>query len=133
MRVQSMTVRTSAGQPASERAFAVADDPHGGRNIKPFGQGCQHFADPLRCRSELVERRIAARAEGGPTRLAAEGLDALERAMRAIADPRVDLGIGDAIVGAGAYRAREARGGDAFGRAPAAFQFAPRAYGRKWV
>ncbi len=47
VRGQGMTVRTSVGQPAGARAFAVAEDPHGSRTSAPFGQCVS--TSPTRC------------------------------------------------------------------------------------
>jgi hypothetical protein len=75
------------------------------------------------------QRSVAPGAERTTTGLAAKRLDAFRCAMRPIPNQRMELGIRDAIVRAGWCWAGEARGGDAFGLATAAFDFVPRAYG----
>ncbi len=68
---------------------------------------------------------MAAGGEGGPAGLAAQGLDALALAMRAIADERVNRGVRDAVVRAGAVWTSEAVGRDTFGCASPALEFTP--------
>jgi hypothetical protein len=102
---------------------------HRGGDIQSFGQRCQHFANPLGCGFEAIQRGVAAGAEGSITRLAAQRLDALAPSVCTVTNERVDLRIGDPIVRTRAVGAREAGGVDPFGRATATFHLPPGRHG----
>ncbi len=68
---------------------------------------------------------MASRGEGLTASLAAQGLDALSRAVGAVADERVDLRVGDAEVDAGGVVAGEALGVDLLGSATPAPDLGP--------
>ena len=88
--VQGRAVCASPRQPSRDGGVAMPEHPHGGGDREPFGQRRQHFGNPLGCGFEPVERRIAARAEGRPTGLAAQGLDSFALPMRAVTDQGMD-------------------------------------------
>jgi hypothetical protein len=123
--VKRRAVFTRPRQPAGNRRVRVAEDPRRGRDRQPLCQCCQDFATALGGGFQTVEWRIATRAKGGPTRLAAQGLDALAREVRAISDQGVDLRVGQAIVLTGAIGAGKPLCGDALGCAAAAFALTP--------
>ena len=77
----------------------------------------------MACGAPGTERRVAC--------LTAKGLDALGVTMLAIANQRVDLGIGDPEVRALQVGTGKALGVHPLGRSPPAFHLAPRAY-RCW-
>ncbi len=112
-------------QPAGDCACAVPKHPYGSSDIETFSQCGQHLAHALGGALEAVQRGIAAGAEGGPTRLAAEGLDALMLAVGAVTNEGMDLRIRAAIGGTGGGRTGTSVGVDAFGGAAPAFSVAP--------
>jgi hypothetical protein len=63
--------------------------------------------------------------------LAAKGLDALVLAMRPVTDEGMDLGVGDAMIEAGAIGAGKTVSHDAFGRTSSALEFSPRSNHRR--
>src|SRR5829696_826353 len=104
--------------PPGDRPLAVAEDAHRRRDIEPFRQGAQDLADARWRRLEPVERRAAARADLGAARLAAKVLDAVSRAVVAVADQGMDALVRDAVVRAGGRWTGIARGRAALRGAP---------------
>ncbi len=93
--VQGRTVLAGACQPGADCALAVAKHPHCRSDREPFGERTQDFGDSRGWRLEAIERGVATGGEGGRTGLTPERLNALVRAVRAIADQGVHLHVGD--------------------------------------
>jgi hypothetical protein len=53
--VEGGAVCPSSCQPGRDGGVAVTEHAHGGGHIEPFGQGCQHFANPVGCGFEAIE------------------------------------------------------------------------------
>ena len=96
--VQARAVRASSGEPGGDRRMAMTEDAFRCRDAEPFRHGRQDFAHTLYRRFEPIEGRMATGGEGGSARLAAQGLDALVLAVRAVTDQCMDLPGGDPIV-----------------------------------
>ena len=130
--VQGGAVLTGPREPGGECAFAVAKHPYGSANSEPFRQCTQDFRHTCRCGFEAIERCVTPGGERGPTGLTAEGLDALDLAMRAVAHEGMDGGVDDTEIDAGGVRAREAISSDPLGCTSPALAFPPRAGQREW-
>ena len=130
--VQRRTVLAGACQPGGDRRVGMTKHPFRCRDVQPFGQRRQHFADTPARRLEPIERRVAPGAERRPARLTAQGLDALTLAMRADADEGVDVGVGDTVIDTGGVGTGEAIGGDAFRSTASALEFAPGVNRWRW-
>ena len=96
------------------------------RRIQPFGERCQHFADPVRRGFQAVQGRVATGAEGGSTRLAPKCLNLISFTMRAIANKGMNSSIRDAIVRAGRLGAGISLRVDSLMCTPATLDLAPR-------
>ena len=123
--VQGVRVPTCTSEPPRNSGLSKAEDPLGGGRIEPFGQSREHHGDLLRGRFQAIQGGVASSAQRGAARLTAKGLDLLGTAMLAIADQRVDLGIGDAKVPALRVGTGVALRVDAFGSPSATFHFTP--------
>ncbi len=93
--VEDGTECSSPCQPGRDGGVAMSEHAHGGGQIEPFGQGCQHFANPPGRRFEPIEWCVTAGAERGATGLAAQGLNSLGSPMCAITDECMHLSIND--------------------------------------
>src|SRR5262249_34349454 len=98
------TVRTRVRQPSGDGGVLMPKHPHGGCDREPFGQGGEHFGNPMGAGFEPIEWRSATRAESRPTCLAAQGLDSFTLPVCAVTDQGTDQGmdvcVDDLIVGA---------------------------------
>jgi hypothetical protein len=106
----------------------MAEHAYRRRDIKPFRKRSEHFRNPMGCRFEAIERRVAAGAEGGLACLTPEGLDAFSLPMHTVTDQSVVERVGNLIVRARTLRAGESLCGNPLGGAPTAFSIAPRGY-----
>ena len=129
--VQGVCVLASASHPGGDSRLSVAKDAFSRGRIQPFGQRRQHDGDLLRRGFQAVQGRVASGTECAAASLAAKGLDAFGLPMRAIADQRVDVSIGDAAVRALVVGTSEPLGVDVSGCSPPAFYLAPGAH-RSW-
>ncbi|TMD44115.1 MAG: hypothetical protein E6I90_10015 [Chloroflexi bacterium] len=123
--VQGVRVPACSSEPSRHRGLSKAKDPLCGGKVEPFGQSREHHGDLLRGRFQAIQGGVASSAQRGAARLTAKGLDLLGTAMLAIADQRVDLGIGDAKVPALRVGTGVALRVDAFGSPSATFHFTP--------
>src|SRR5262245_29123604 len=119
--VQGCAVLPGARQPSPKGWLAMSEHARGGGQLQSFGERGQHLSKALGRCFQAIERGIAARAEGGATRLTAQGLDALALAMSAIPNQSVNLRVGNPVVGAGAVQAGEALSVNLFGGTTTAF------------
>jgi len=128
VRVKGLSVLASTREPGGDGGRPGAEDPRGRRRIQPFRKRREDHGDLLGRGFQPVQRGVESSTEGGATRLTTERLDALETAMLAIPDERVNLRIGVCEVGALRVGTGVTLGIDAFGSTSPAFDLAPGAY-----
>jgi hypothetical protein len=106
----------------------MAEYPYRRRDIKPFSKRSEHFRNPIGCRLEAIEWRVATGAEARLAGLTPEGLDAFSLAVRTVTNQSVDLRVTHLIVRARPVRAGKSVCGNPLGSTSTAFSIAPRGY-----
>ena len=119
---------------ARDGGLTGAEDAWGFGRIQSFGQRREHHCDLLRGGFQTIQRSVASSTERRAAGLTPKRLDLLGMTMLAIANQRVDLGIGDPAIRALRVGTGKALGVHALGCSSAAFDLAPGAYRpRRWL
>ena len=110
---------------AGDGGLTGAEDAFGGGRIQSFGQRREHHGDLLRGGFQTRQRSVASSTKRRAAGLTPKRLDLLGMTMLAIANQRVDLGIGDPAIRALRVGTGVALRVDAFGSPSATFHFTP--------
>jgi hypothetical protein len=96
--VQSVRVYTCTSEPGGDGGLSVAEHTPGSGRIQPFGQRREQHCNVMGRGFQTVQGRVEPGAERSVAGMASKRLDALGRAMLAIADKGMDVGLGDAEI-----------------------------------
>ncbi len=131
MLMEDVSVLPCAGQPADDCRLTVAEDPLGGGRVQAFGQSRQDHGDLVRGSLQPVQWGVASGTERGVAGLTPKRLDPLCRAMLAIPNQGMNLGVGDPEVQALLVGTGVAVRVNAFRSTSSTFHFTPGKHRRR--